>query len=97
MLGSYSFAGDSAVFFTRLTAPLFCSFPGLYETLHHKVRGQWDVDIWANYLSYRAKVTPLPWDPSVGDVDEARRKEIMQGIASKAGVAPEALFGSAAK
>lgn len=69
----------------------------MYETLHHKVRGQWDVEIWANYLSYKAKSTPLPWDPTVGDVDEGRRKEIMHNIATKAGVAPETLFGAHAK
>ena len=69
----------------------------MYETLHNKVRGQWDVDIWANYLAYRGKVQSLPWDPTVGDVDGSRRKDIMKNIATKAGVAPETLFGNSAK
>jgi hypothetical protein len=75
---------------------LYARFPGLYETLHNKVRGEWDVETWGKYLAYRAKSTPLPWDPSVGDVDAARRKEIMASIAASAGVTPQALFGKAA-
>jgi hypothetical protein len=71
--------------------PAPCSFPGLYETLHHKVRGEWDVDTWATYLAYRAKATPLPWDSNHGEVNEEKKKELKVAIASKAGVSPEAL------
>lgn len=76
---------------------LYARFPGLYEATHDKVRGTWDVDTWAKYLAYRGKLTPLPWDPAVGDVDAARRKEIQNDIAAKAGVPAESLFGAAAK
>lgn len=27
---------------------LWARFPGLYEELHHKVRGTWDKELWAN-------------------------------------------------
>ena len=67
------------------------SFPGLYESLHDKVRGQWDTATWAQYLAYKAKVTPLPWDPNHGDVTEEKMKEIKAAIANKAGVTPAQL------
>lgn len=67
------------------------SFPGLYETLHNKVRGEWDVATWGQYIQYRARTIPLPWDGNVGEVDDAKRRELMLNIASKAGVKPEDL------
>jgi hypothetical protein len=70
---------------------LYARFPGLYEALHHRVRGEWDVSLWGQYIAYRAKAQPLPWDPSFGEVDDQKRRELMLGIAAKAGVTPEAL------
>lgn len=67
------------------------SFPGLYESLHHKVRGTWDVEIWARYLAYRSKSTPLPWDPTHGDMTAQMKSELKQAIAVKAGTTVEAL------
>jgi hypothetical protein len=71
--------------------PFARSFPGLYESLHNKVVGQWDTGLWGQYIQYRAKASPLPWDPSTGDVDDGKRRELMLGIAAKAGVKPEDL------
>lgn len=68
-----------------------CSFPGLYESLHNKVRGTWDVALWGQYIAYKAKASPLPWEPTTGDVDDAKTREIMLSISSKAGTTPEAL------
>lgn len=68
-----------------------CSFPGLYESLHHKVRGQWDVEIWAQYLAYRSKTVPLPWDPNHGDMTAEKKAELKAAIAAKAGTTVEAL------
>ncbi len=67
------------------------SFPGLYESLNNKIRGQWDVALWSQYINYRARASPLPWDPNHGEVDDGKRRELMLSIAAKAGVAPEAL------
>ena len=67
------------------------SFPGLYESLHHKVRGQWDVEVWAQYLAYRAKLTNLPWDPNHGEVTAQKKAELKAAIAAKAGTTLEAL------
>jgi len=72
-------------------APALCSFPGLYESLHHKVRGQWDVEIWAQYLAYRSKTVPLPWDPNHGDMTAEKKAELKAAIAAKAGTTVEAL------
>lgn len=65
------------------------SFPGLYETLHNKARGTWDNEMWGNYIAYKARLTPLPWDASVGDLDDAKRKAIVSDFASKSGVAAD--------
>lgn len=82
----------SALALTFVPAPfLLCSFPGLYESLHHKVRGAWDVQVWSNYLAYRGGLTQLPWDPNFGEVDESKRREIMLNIAGRANVKPEEL------
>lgn len=70
---------------------LFSRFPGLYESLHNKVRGQWDVDTWATYLAYRSKTQALPWDPNYGEVTEEAKSELKVAVAKKAGVSPEAL------
>ena len=70
---------------------LYSRFPGLYESLHHKVRGDWDVSLWGQYIAYRAKQTAFPWDPNHGEVDDQKKRELMLGIAAKAGVKPEAL------
>jgi hypothetical protein len=70
---------------------LYSRFPGLYESLHHKVRGEWDVSLWGQYIAYRAKQTAFPWDPNHGEVDDQKKRELMLGIAAKAGVKPEAL------
>jgi len=70
---------------------LYARFPGLYESLHHKVRGEWDVALWGSYIAYKAKAQPLPWDPSFGEVDDQKRRELMLAISAKAGVKPEAL------
>jgi hypothetical protein len=67
------------------------SFPGLYENLHDKIRGQWDTDAWTQYIAYKARATPFPWDANAGEVDEGKRKELMVQIATKAGVKPEDL------
>jgi hypothetical protein len=55
------------------------------------VRGTWDVELWGQYISYRARATPVPWEPTHGDVDDAKRRDIMISIAAKAGVKPEDL------
>jgi hypothetical protein len=70
---------------------LYARFPGLYETLHHKVRGEWDVALWGSYIAYKAKAQALPWDPAFGEVDDQKRRELMLAISAKAGVKPEAL------
>lgn len=70
---------------------LYARFPGLYESLHNKVRGAWDVAVWAQYLAYRSQTVPLPWDPNHGEVTDAKRREIMLGVAAKAGVKVEDL------
>jgi len=64
-------------------------FPGLYESLHHRARGTWDKELWANYLQYKARLTALPWDVNVGDVDESKRKAILSDVATRSGLAPE--------
>lgn len=66
-----------------------CRFPGLYESLHHRARGTWDRDLWANYLSYKARLQALPWDINVGEVDDAKRKQILGEVASRSGLTPE--------
>lgn len=55
---------------------LWQRFPGLYEELHHKVRGAWDRELWGNYIAYRSRTVALPWNPSHGAVTEEKRKEI---------------------
>jgi len=55
------------------------------------VRGQWDVETWAQYLAYRANLTQLPWDPNFGEVTAEKKKEMKQAIAAKAGTTMEAL------
>lgn len=69
----------------------------MYESLHHKVRGQWDVDTWATYLAYRSKTQALPWDPNHGDVTEEGKAQLKVAVSAKAGVSPEALGWGAAK
>jgi hypothetical protein len=66
-------------------------FPGLYESLHHKVRGTWDVEVWAQYLAYKSKTSPLPWDPNHGEMTAQKKAELKQAIATKAGTTLEAL------
>ena len=55
------------------------------------MRGEWDVSIWAQYIAYRARAVALPWDPSFGEVDDNKRRELMLSISATAGVKPEAL------
>jgi hypothetical protein len=64
-------------------------FPGLYESLHHRARGTWDNALWANYISYKARLTALPWDPTTGDITESRRKDILKEVATRSGLTPE--------
>jgi hypothetical protein len=73
------------------TPPSPLSFPGLYESMHHKVRGQWDQEVWGNYLNYKAKMQALPWDPAHGDMTEEKLKDMKTAIATKAGVTPAQL------
>ena len=55
------------------------------------MRGQWDVEVWAQYLAYRAKSTPLPWDPNHGEMTAAKKAEMKAAIAAQAGTTLEAL------
>ncbi len=75
-------------------ARIWQRFPGLYETLHNRARGTWDNDMWAAYLTYRARLTPLPWDPTVGDVGEDKRKAILEDVATRSGISAETIAGA---
>ena len=59
--------------------------------MHHKVRGQWDQEVWGNYLNYKAKMQALPWDPNHGDMTDEKLKDMKSAIATKAGVTPAQL------
>ena len=45
--------------------------------------------MWGNYIAYKARLTALPWDGSVGDLDEPKRKSLAADFAAKSGVAAE--------
>ncbi len=63
------------------------SFPGLYESIHHRVRGAWEHELWNDYIHYKARVSPLPWnEAAIGNVDDAKRAEMLGEIAAKAGL-----------
>ena len=49
------------------------------------------MEIWAQYLAYRSKTTPLPWDPNHGEMTAAKKAELKAAIAAKAGTTLEAL------
>lgn len=66
-----------------------CSFPGLYEALHHRVRGTWDHALWAQYLAYKSRSVAVPWDVTHGDVDAVKRQEMLDEIASRSGLSKD--------
>jgi hypothetical protein len=72
-------------------------FPGLYESLHNKVRGEWDNELWATYISYKALAQPLPWDPSAGDVTSEVRSQIVSEMSAASGIKPEELVEKESK
>ena len=43
------------------------------------------------YIAYKARATPLPWDPTFGDIDDAKRRELYSEISGKTGLSLEAL------
>lgn len=49
------------------------------------------MEVWAQYLAYRAKLTNLPWDPNHGEVTAQKKAELKAAIAAKAGTTLEAL------
>lgn len=74
----------------RLCPSASCSFPGLYESLHHRARGAWEQALWNDYISYKARVVPLPWnEATIGNVDEDKVKEMRAEIADKCGLSPK--------
>ena len=60
-------------------------FPGLYESIHHRVRGTWESALWAQYIEYKARVTPLPWNEAAvgGETDKAA---LLKEIKEKSGL-----------
>lgn len=67
---------------------LWSRFPGLYEELHHKVRGTWDRELWASYIGYKARTVPLPWNPAHGSVSEEKRVAIYGEVSAATGLSP---------
>lgn len=62
-------------------------FPGLYESLHHRVRGAWEQQLWGDYINYKARAVPLPWnEATIGVVDDAKKEELLKNIADKSGL-----------
>ena len=43
------------------------------------------------YIAYKARATALSWDPTFGDIDDAKRRELYTEISSKTGLSLEAL------
>ena len=43
------------------------------------------------YITYKARTTAVPWDPSFGDIDEAKRTALLSEIASKTGLSVDQL------
>jgi len=78
-------------------ARLWQRFPGLYETLHNKARGTWDNEMWGNYIAYKARLTAVPWDPTVGDLDDAKRKALNADFAAKSGLDATQVAAAAGK
>ena len=56
-----------------------------------QVRGEWNNEIWAAYINYKARNVALPWESTHGDVTEAKRDEIISEIASRTGLSKEEL------
>lgn len=61
-------------------------FPGLYEKLHNQVRGEWDNDLWALYINWKARTRALPWDATHGDLDDAAKKAIVDDVVTRSGL-----------
>lgn len=63
-------------------------FPGLYQSIHHRVRGTWENGLWADYINYKARATPLPWNEAAvaPAPDEAKKREMLEAIAAKSGL-----------
>ena len=64
------------------------SFPGLYESIHHRVRGTWESALWAQYIEYKARIAPLPWNEAAvgGEASEADKAAMLRDIAAKSGL-----------
>ena len=43
------------------------------------------------YITYKARTTAVPWDPSFGDIDDSKRTALLSEIASKTGLSVEQL------
>jgi len=51
------------------------------------VRGTWERELWADYIQYKARVVPLPWnEATIGVVDDAKKTAMLKEIAAKSGL-----------
>jgi hypothetical protein len=66
----------------------------MYERIHHKVRGEWDNDVWNNYIAYQARAVALPWDPAAGEKTEAQRAAVAKEIAASTGLDLETVLAA---
>lgn len=64
-------------------------FPGLYESLHAKAYGEWDEDMWGDYIAYMARAQQLPWDASAGALTADQKREMVEEVAAATGIPAE--------
>lgn len=55
------------------------------------MRGEWNNELWAHYINYKARNVALPWETTHGDVTDAKRDAIIGEISSRTGLSKEQL------